>query len=73
MDKSQSEEDLKFAEFLMDAIKLNESSSRDQIINSEVLDTSQRNARFIIQQFTSQKLLSDSELSLHRETIHTSL
>ena len=34
MDKSQSEEDLKFAEFAMDAIKLNESSSRDQIINS---------------------------------------
>ena len=72
MDKSQSEEDLKFAEFFNGRYQVKRVIlSRSNYKLFEVLDTSQRNARFIIQQFTSQKLLSDSELSLHRETIHT--
>ena len=72
MDKSQSEEDLKFAEFFDGRYQAKRVIlSRSNYKLYEVLDTSQRNARFIIQQFISQKSLSDSELSLHRKTIDT--
>ena len=72
MDKSQSEEDLKFAEFFDSRYQAKRVIlSRSNYKLYEASDTSQRNARVIIQQFTAQTPLSDSQLALHQSTIET--
>ena len=72
MDKSQSEEVLKFAEFFDGRYQAKRVIlSRSNYKLYEALDSSQRNTRVIIQQLTAHRPISNSQLALHHSTIET--
>ena len=72
MDKSQIEEQLKFAEFFDGRYQAKRVIlSRSNYRLYEALDIGNNNSRVLIQQFITQRSISESEFALHQRTIET--